>query len=94
MFEGGSGALKMSEEPTSRSSWAKLSGIGVELVAAVAGFTLVGYAWDRHFGTRWGVLIGALLGLVGGMYNVIRQSLAAVRETDPRTKTTQGDEER
>ncbi len=85
----------MPEEPTSRSSWARLSGIGIELVAAIAGFTLAGYGWDRHFGTRpWGVLIGALLGLVGGMYNVIRQSLAAVREADPRTKSTHGDEER
>jgi len=85
----------MPEEPTSRSSWARLSSIGIELVAAVAGLTLAGYGWDRHFGTRpWGVLIGALLGLVGGMYNVIRQSLAAVRETGPGTKTTQGDEER
>jgi F0F1-type ATP synthase assembly protein I len=74
---------------------ARLSGIGIELVAAVAGFTLAGYGWDRHFGTRpWGVLIGALLGLVGGMYNVVRQSLRAVRETDPRTKSTHGDEER
>jgi len=85
----------MPEEPKSVSGWARLSGIGMELVAAVAGFTLAGYFWDRHFGTKpWGVLIGALLGLVGGLYNVIRQSLAAVKETGPVTKTTHGDEER
>lgn len=85
----------MPEEPQSRSSLARLSGIGVELVAAIAGFTLAGYWWDRYFGTKpWGVLIGALLGLVGGMYNVIRQSLTAVREAGPGTKTTHGDEDR
>lgn len=94
-FEGGSGALTMPEEPTSRSSLARLSGIGVELVAAIVGFTFAGYWWDRYFGTQpWGVLIGALLGLIGGMYNVIRQSLTAVKETASGTKTTHGDEER
>lgn len=95
MFEGGSGALKMPEESKSRSALARLSGIGIELAAAVAGFTFAGYWWDRYFGTRpWGALIGALLGLVGGMYNLIRQSLTAVRETGSGTKTTHGDEER
>lgn len=54
--------------------------MGFELAAAVAGFTLAGYWWDRHFGTApWGVLIGVVLGLVGGMYNLIRQSLLASR---------------
>lgn len=85
----------MPEGPQSRSSLARLSGIGVELVAAIAGFTLAGYGWDRYFGTKpWGVLVGALLGLVGGMYNVIRQSLIAVKETGPGTKTKHGDGER
>ncbi len=93
VFEGGSGALTMPEGPKSRSSLARLSGIGVELVAAVGGFTLAGYFWDRYFDTEpWGVLIGAILGLVGGMYNVIRQSLTAVRETG--TTTKHGDGER
>jgi ATP synthase protein I len=87
--------LAMTEEPTSRSSLARLSGIGVELVAAIAGFTFAGYWWDRHFGTHpWGVLTGAILGVVGGMYNVIRQSLAATREAGSGIKTTKGDGER
>jgi len=82
------------DHPKSRSSLARLSGIGVELVAAIAGFTLAGYFWDRHFGTQpWGVLTGALLGLVGGMYNVIRQSLMAVKETGPVTPAKHGDDE-
>jgi F0F1-type ATP synthase assembly protein I len=85
----------MPEEAKSGSGWARLSGIGIELAAAVAGFTLAGYFWDRHFDTRpWGVLIGAILGLVGGMYNVIRQALAATREAGPGIKTTHGDKER
>ena len=71
----------MAEEPQQRENWTKLSGIGIELAAAVAGFTLAGYWWDRHFHTSpWGLLIGLALGLVGGMYNLIRQSLNASRE--------------
>ena len=84
----------MAEEPQ-QASWTKLSGIGIELAAAVAGFTLVGYWWDRHFHTQpWGLLIGIALGLVGGMYNLIRQSLIASREAASGPKTTDGDKRR
>jgi F0F1-type ATP synthase assembly protein I len=85
----------MAEEPKSEAAWKRLSGIGFELVAAVAGFTFVGYLWDRHFGTGpWGILIGAILGLIGGMYNLIRQSLLATRPFGRETKKTNGDGER
>ena len=85
----------MPEDPRSDVKPRGLSGIGFELVAAVAGFALVGYGWDRYFGTaHWGLLIGALLGLVGGMYNLIRQSLLASRERSRETKKTNGDRER
>lgn len=82
----------MPEEPKRYPSWVRLSGIGVELVGAVAGFTLVGYWIDRHFGTgRWGLLTGLVLGLVGGMYNLIRQSLRASREADSSQRETDGE---
>jgi F0F1-type ATP synthase assembly protein I len=82
----------MPEEPKRYPSWVRLSGIGIELVGAVAGFTLVGYWIDRHFGTgRWGLLIGLVLGLVGGMYNLIRQSLRASTEADSSQRETDGE---
>jgi F0F1-type ATP synthase assembly protein I len=91
----------MPEDPKGRNAdtqWIKLSGLGIELVAAIGGFTLAGYFWDRHFGTGpWGLLIGALLGLIGGMYNLIRQSLSATRDSGRSTGTTgttDGDGER
>ena len=86
----------MAEEPESGGRWQGLSGIGFELVAAVVGFTLIGYWWDRHFGSRpWGLLTGAILGLVGGMYSMIRQSLSAFKqEKDGGGKTSDGDPKR
>ncbi len=78
-----------------RASWTRLSGIGFELVAAVGAFVLVGYWWDRHFGTGpKGVIVGAVLGLVGGMYNLIRQSLLATREVAGDSDTSDGDKTR
>jgi F0F1-type ATP synthase assembly protein I len=91
---GGSGAFAMPEKPSSSKSWTRLAGIGFELAAAIGGFTLVGYWWDRHFGTApWGVLVGALLGLVGGMYNLIRQSLIATRDAGREGQARNGDGE-
>jgi F0F1-type ATP synthase assembly protein I len=84
----------MPEKQKSRSLGA-LSGIGFELAAAVAGFTLAGYFWDRHFGSSpWGVLIGAALGVIGGTYNMIRQSLSITREPSSENKKPSGDGER
>jgi F0F1-type ATP synthase assembly protein I len=54
--------------------------MGLEFAAAVAGFALVGYWIDRHYDTSpAGVLIGAVLGLIGGTYNLVRESLAAFK---------------
>jgi F0F1-type ATP synthase assembly protein I len=61
----------MKKRPTSSS----MAGLGFELAAAVAGFAMVGYWVGRHYGNpALGLLIGSLLGLVGGMYNLIRAS--------------------
>ena len=84
----------MPQDRKAGNEWMKLSGLGIELAAAVGGLTLAGYWWDRYFGTGpWGLLTGAILGLVGGMYNLIRQSLSATRESGRGTTTTNGDGE-
>lgn len=84
----------MAEEPESGDRWQGLAGIGFELVGAVVGLTLIGYWWDRHFGSSpWGLLTGAVLGLVGGMYNLIRQSLSAFKGADD-SKKSDGDPKR
>lgn len=61
--------------------WMRLAGSGIELAAAVGGFAVVGHLVDRFRGSHpKGLLIGAVLGLVGGMYNLIKASLSASRE--------------
>jgi len=63
-----------------RPEWLRFSGVGLEFAAAVAGFALVGWWVDRRWNTSpWGLLIGAALGLIGGTYNLIRESLAAFK---------------
>ena len=61
--------------------WVRYSGVGLELAGATAGLALLGYWIDGKFGTSpWGILGGVFIGIVGGLYNMIRESLAAVRE--------------
>jgi F0F1-type ATP synthase assembly protein I len=61
--------------------WVRHSGVGLELAGATAGLALVGYWIDNRFGTQpWGILGGVVIGLVGGLYNLVRESLQAVRE--------------
>ena len=78
-----------------RPSWVRFSGMGFELAAAVIGFTLVGYWIGRHYDhARTGVLIGAGLGIVGGGYNLIRESLLAMKEASHRDEESNSDDER
>ena len=60
--------------------WTRHVGLGFELAASVAGFSLVGWwlggYWDR---AETGLAIGAVLGIVGGLYNLLRASLSALR---------------
>lgn len=56
--------------------------IGLEFAGAVGGFCLVGWWIDRHWQIEdhRALLVCAILGLIGGMYNMIRQALAVSRE--------------
>jgi F0F1-type ATP synthase assembly protein I len=72
--------------------WIRYSGVGLELAGATAGLALIGYWVDGRFGTRpWGVVLGAIIGLVGGLYNLVKESLAAVREAQADDKSADSD---
>jgi len=71
----------------------RYAGMGIELAASIVGLTLVGYWVDHHFGTdRVGLTVGAVLGIVGGMYNFIRQALDMSSATGNRPNDTDNDE--
>lgn len=58
----------------------RYAGLGIELAAAVGLLSLVGWWVDGRFGTQpWGLVIGAVVGLVGGMANLVRTALGSVR---------------
>jgi F0F1-type ATP synthase assembly protein I len=56
--------------------WGQYLGIGLQiLVGVVLGF-FAGDWLDRRYGwTPWGVLIGVMLGLAGGMYLLIKDAI-------------------
>ena len=58
----------------------RYAGLGIELAATVGLLALLGWWIDGRFGTApWGVLLGALLGLAGGMTHMVRVALGATR---------------
>ena len=75
----------MSDPPPNKlPSWTRLTTIGVEYTAAVAGFGLIGWWLDTKWDTGpWGTVIGAGLGLTGATYNLVRETLKVIK-TPPR----------
>jgi F0F1-type ATP synthase assembly protein I len=72
--------------------WVRYSGVGLELAGATAGLALIGYWVDGRFGTRpWGTIVGVVVGLVGGLYNLVRESLEAVREAKAEDESARDD---
>lgn len=54
----------------------RLAGVGLEFGAGIAGCVLFGYWADRTFGTaNKGVIIGAIVGCVGGMYHLVTRAM-------------------
>jgi F0F1-type ATP synthase assembly protein I len=80
----------MKKRPNSR----RLAGVGFELAGAVAGFVLFGYWIGKYYGhAEMGIVIGAVLGLIGGMYNLIRVTLAVSKEAANQKRSSDSDED-
>jgi len=66
------------EKRTNQASGGALryAGAGVELAATVIVACLLGFWIDRRFGTEpWGLVILAVVGVVGGLYNLVRHAV-------------------
>ena len=63
---------KKKDSPSSIGTAFKLS---TELVSAVAVGTIIGFIFDKTFGTKpWFILIFFFVGVVAGIYNVIKSA--------------------
>lgn len=61
----------------------RYAGLGMEIVAGVAGFVILGWWLDRRFETgRTWLIVGSILGSVGAFYHLIRQAVRMQRETE------------
>ena len=61
------------DEPSVLRQLARLSTIGISLVAATAIGLLIGYGLDRLFGTKpWLTMLFTLLGIAAGFLNLFR----------------------
>jgi F0F1-type ATP synthase assembly protein I len=85
----------MSDQDAPKPSPWRFASVGFELAGAVAGLSLIGYWVDTKFNSSpWGILTGAALGIVGGLYNVVRISLldaiGATRKRGPRSDKDAG----
>jgi F0F1-type ATP synthase assembly protein I len=73
----------MAKAPRAQNGLFRLSSAGFELAASIIGFSALGFGFDRHYDTApRGVLVGTCLGLVGGLYNLIRGALRATDRFD------------
>ena len=67
--------------------WRRLTGLGFEFFGAVFGFVLLGVWIDRRYDTApRGVLICAALGIVGGLYHLVRAALATLDSAEQKNK--------
>ena len=65
----------------------KYMGIGFEFAGSVIILAAVGYFVDRHWNVGpWGVLIGSLVGIVTGMYVLLKETLKISKDQDKRDR--------
>jgi F0F1-type ATP synthase assembly protein I len=63
-----------------RSGGVQMASSGFDLAVVICGFTAIGWWLDRKYGwAPWGVLTGAILGIVGGLTNFLRAATAQMR---------------
>ena len=65
-----------------------MGGLGMEVATQVGAGALLGWLYDRWQGTApTGLLVGAVIGIVVGLWSLIRGALKLNRELDRRSPT-------
>jgi len=60
--------------------WLRMAGLGMELTGAVVGGVAIGWWIDRQLGSSpKATLGGGLIGIVGGLYNLLKAALRSGR---------------
>jgi F0F1-type ATP synthase assembly protein I len=60
-----------------------MGGMGMEVASQVGAGALLGWLWDRWRGTApTGLLVGAVIGIVVGLWSLIRGGLKLNRDLD------------
>ena len=63
--------------------WLRYINLGVEFAISFGAFVILGWWIGRHFDLNPGAtLVGAGLGFIGAMYNLIREGLKMQREVE------------
>jgi F0F1-type ATP synthase assembly protein I len=62
------------------SSWFRMTGLGLEFIAAVAVIGGIGWWADKRFGTLpWLTLVGAALGFAVGLWTVVKAAMKSFK---------------
>ena len=63
-------------ENQDQQNWGQFLGMGLQMAVGVGLGLAVGSWLDRRYGwAPWGVLVGVMVGLSGGMYLLIKEAL-------------------
>ena len=63
--------------------WLRYTNMGTEFLASFGVFVALGWWAGMHFDWNpWATLVGAVLGFIGAMYNLIREGLKMSREVE------------
>jgi F0F1-type ATP synthase assembly protein I len=70
-------------EKDSPQRWLRYTNLGVEFALSFGVFVALGWWVGKHFEWNpWATLIGAALGFIGAMYNLIREGMKMAREVE------------
>jgi len=73
----------MTSDDSSGAEYWKWAGLGFEFTGVVGLFFYFGYLADEHWGCKpWGLLTGGAIGVVGGIYWLVKEGYKMMAELE------------